>query len=142
MSDNKEKIVEILNEITTIKKVISEIRHYILDLTYKCGYYTIDETDNKEGIIMEMENEISLELEKNEVLWIKLYDIIRSDGNMIKYVPKNMLTQEMCKIAFEYNYETIQYFRDDLKTNDMCNKAYMLDKDMIKYIPEKYKISY
>ena len=71
----------------------------------------------------------------------KYLGYIKINGCLIKNVPKEYITLEMCKIAVKKHGVALKWVPEELKTKEMCNIAVTNDftGNALKYVPEEFK---
>ncbi len=66
-----------------------------------------------------------------------LADAVTQNGYTINHIPKELITDELCKIAVTQNEYTIQYILKEFITDELCKIAVTQDGYAIYYIPER-----
>ena len=66
-------------------------------------------------------------------------EAVRSDPEMLKLVPDQYKTQEMCNKAVRSQPEMLEFVPDQFVTQEMCNEAVRSDPWMLKHVPDQYK---
>ena len=66
---------------------------------------------------------------------------IKINGCLIKNVPKEYITQELCELAVKQNGVALKWVPEELKTFELCNIAVTNDftGNALKYVPEEFK---
>lgn len=67
-------------------------------------------------------------------------ELVRRYVYNIIYVPIDILSKELCMIAFNGSYyDLIKYIPDDFKTKEICEMAVMVNARNIKFVPDDFK---
>lgn len=67
-------------------------------------------------------------------------ELVRRYVYNIIYVPIDILSKELCMIAFNGGYYAlIKYIPDDFKTKEVCEMAVIVDAKNIKFVPDDFK---
>ena len=64
-------------------------------------------------------------------------DIVLQSQDVIKYVPPELITDEICKIACMQNGNPLQYVPPELITDEMCQMACMQNGNPLQYIKQE-----
>jgi hypothetical protein len=60
------------------------------------------------------------------------------DREILKYIPKKFITQEMCNEACKYNIKLFEFVLDKFKTEELCIQVYCSEYDYLrKYVPKE-----
>ena len=59
---------------------------------------------------------------------------VQKHGNALKYVRKDLQTEEMCKLAVQQNGLALRYVREDLQTHEMCKLAVQNNGCALEYV--------
>jgi len=60
------------------------------------------------------------------------------NGYYITYVPTEIITEEMCRVAIKSNPNSFKYIPEKYKTKEMCKYAFNKEPFLIEYFPEEY----
>ena len=80
---------------------------------------------------------------ENNTEYKKHMRAVERNGFMLKYVPEELRTKELCEIAVEKNGFALQYVPENLKTFELCEIAlaqgYLADELLEAFVPEEFK---
>jgi hypothetical protein len=92
--------------------------------------------NNRIQFMDESDNEVSLNymekkwnLLKSICLWL----------NDIKYIPKSVMTKDICELVVKNNGKVLQNIPEEFKTEELCELAVNQDGRALEYVPEEYK---
>jgi hypothetical protein len=105
-----------------------EARVYIEDNKFKADMIYVD-LDNKTLIK-------DFKFESNDIDIIKA---VQYDGYALKYVPENLRTEEICKIAVQQNGYALEYVPIKLRTEEICHLAVQQNGMALQYVPIKLR---
>ncbi len=49
--------------------------------------------------------------------------VVQWDGLILQHIPRNRITNNICKLAIQQNYNSIKYVPEDMKTNEICREV-------------------
>lgn len=69
-------------------------------------------------------------------------NIVQENGMLLKHIPHDMQTVDICVSAINNYPESLEYVRPDLQTEEMCRTAVMLNPHVIEYIRRYIQTSF
>ena len=99
-----------------------------------------EETNRSSKAYEEYKARKEKQLNNNEY-YQKYLEYIKINGCLIKNVPKEYITQELCELAVKQNGVALKWVPEELKTFELCNIAVTNDftGNALKYVPEEFK---
>lgn len=119
--------------------IISEIKEFYdeYELNKPIKTVEIGDIDNYKTI-----RDLTYNYEICQDSWCNIYNCIElfheRPGEGFCYIPKHLLTQEMCELAVEINVGNIEAVPDKFKTKEMCDMALDVNSQFLEHIPEKF----
>ena len=99
-----------------------------------------EETNRSSKAYEEYKARKEKQLNNNEY-YQKYLEYIKINGCLIKNVPKEYITQELCELAVKQNGVALKWVPEELKTFELCNIAVTNDftGNALKYVPEELR---
>ena len=97
-----------------------------------------EETNRSSKAYEEYKARKEKQLNNNEY-YQKYLEYIKINGCLIKNVPKEYITQELCELAVKQNGVALKWVPEELRTFDMCEIALNYDPTLMQYVPEEFK---
>lgn len=70
----------------------------------------------------------------------KLYiNVLSKNGLLLKYIPKNKITKELCDVAFNNDFKAYEFIPDKFKTHDMSFISVRKCGYYLKFVPKMHK---
>jgi len=79
---------------------------------------------------------IGLKAVFEEYSWFLKFE---QNPRVLKFIPKQLKTQEMCDKAVKYNIQLLKYVPEQFRTQEMCNKAIGKNPWTLELVPEQFK---
>jgi hypothetical protein len=111
-------------------KIDIELKLY-LNMLLKFEEIKFDTTNNK----FELTNLIK-ELFDSNNKYISIDGLVKYNSLFIKYIPENLLTQEICNKLYDKNNRNIIYLPNKFKTYEMCKKVIERYQYFFVYLPD------
>ena len=133
------KIIITEDHIKHINMPISNFYGYnfnIITLFEKYGYVFTDD----DYILMIRKNGNIIEYISKDKLTNNMCEIaVRQGGILLRYIPSDKRTNELCKLAVQENAYLIIFVPEDKKTEEICRIAFHQDNMVLPYIPDDKK---